>query len=114
MTTTNRRLTSVLLSLLLVIGGPTLAATEMAGGQPESAMTDCGSMGMDRADCITASEMVCLGAGGLGQCGTSPAILLAGPEAFTDTGSQPVFNARVTIYQAPFLEFITPPPRHRS
>lgn len=125
MTATNRRIVSVLLSLLLIISGPALAMSEIVDGQADSAMADCGSMMMDHGesksassdaeiDCGTTSDMACPSAGGLSKCGASFALLLAASTGFVDTGSHPVSIARVAIYQDPFLASITPPPQRRS
>lgn len=125
MTTTNRRIISVLLSLLLVISGPALAMSKVVDGQADSPMADCGSMMMDhgddkrasadaKIDCGTTSDMACPSAGGLSKCGVSFALLLATSTGFVDIGSLPVSIARAAIYQDPFLASITPPPQHRS
>lgn len=124
-TATNRQILSVLLSLLLVMSGPALAISKMAGGQAGAVMTDCGSMMMDQVesasspsnagnDCVTAPGMACPSTSGLSNCGVSVGLLLAGPTGLIDTGSQPVLNARAAIYQEPFLASITPPPQHHS
>jgi len=125
MTATNRQILSVLLSLLLVMSGPALAISKMAGGQAGAVRADCGSMMMDQvesasspsnagSDCVTALDMACPITSGLSNCGVSVGLLLAGPTGLTDTGSQPVLGARATFYQDPFLASTTPPPQHHS
>lgn len=78
---------SLLLSLIMVISGPALAISEMAGDQADAPMMmDCSSMMSDAT-------------------GTSGLI---------DAGSQPVLSALENDYQDPFLVSITPPPQFRS
>lgn len=118
---TNRQILAVLLSLLLVMSGPALAISQMAG----AAMMDCGSMVMDQvesassqpdggSDCTLVPGMPCPSASGLINCGVSVGLLLEGPTGLIDTGSQPVCGAREAIYQDPFLASITPPPELHS
>ncbi|WP_227545895.1 hypothetical protein [Marinobacter fonticola] len=126
MTATTRQIISVLLSLLLVISGPALAVSKVTGGQADSSVADCGAMMMNQAesadassddenfDCGVASDMACPSAGGASKCGVSFAFLPAGSAGFVDTGSQPVWIARPTIYQDPFLASATPPPQPNS
>lgn len=125
MTPTNRRIVSVLLALLLVISGPTLAMSKMVDGQADSAMTGSGSVMMDQSDdksassdaeidCGSISDMACPSADGLSKCGASFALLLAVPAGLIDTGSHPVSIARAAIYQDPFLASVPPPPLLRS
>lgn len=120
MALTNRQIISALLSLLLVISGPVMAMSEVAGGD-----MDCGTMVMDQADdvsalpgaesyCITAPGMSCSSTGGLSKCGTSFALLPGELAEFIDSGLQPLINACATSYQNPFLASITPPPLPRS
>jgi len=121
MITTNRNVLSVLLSLLLVMSGPALALSQMAG----AAAMDCGSMVMDQvenaspqsdagSDCTLVPGMPCPSASGLSNCGVSVGLLLSAPTGIIGTGSQPIFGARATNYQDPFLASITPPPQHHS
>ncbi|MCG2581674.1 MAG: hypothetical protein KA296_12435 [Marinobacter sp.] len=121
MIATNRQVLSVLLSLLLVMSGPALAISHMAGAP----VMDCGSMAMDQvestssqsdagSDCTIVPGMPCPSASGLSNCGVSVGLLLATPTGLFDTGSQPMGGARVALYQDPFMASITPPPEHHS
>ncbi|WP_085681286.1 hypothetical protein [Marinobacter salarius] len=126
MTATNRRIMSLLLSLIMVISGPALAISEMADGQADAPMMmDCGSMMSDatgtsesasdnRINCFTGSDMACQTASGLNSCGVSIGLLPTGPSGLVDAGSQPVLSALENDYQDPFLASITPPPQFRS
>lgn len=121
MTATNRQILSVLLSLLLVMSGPALAISQMAG----AAMKDCGSMVMDQvesassqpdagSDCTLVPGMPCPSASGLSNCGVSVGLLLSAPTGLFDTDAQPMRSARASLYQDPFLASVTPPPEHHS
>jgi len=126
MTATNRRIMSLLLSLIMVISGPALAISEMAGDQADAPMMmDCSSMMSDatgtsdsasdgRVSCFTGSDMACQAANGLNSCGVSIGLLPTGPSGLIDAGSQPVLSALENDYQDPFLVSITPPPQFRS
>jgi hypothetical protein len=127
MTATTRQFISALLSLLLVISGPALSMSNIADGQADAAMTDCGSMMTAQAEstnsssdteinCASVPDMVCPNASGLSQCGVnvSFALLHGKSIGLTDTGSQPVLTVRTDLYQDPFLTSTTPPPEHHS
>ncbi len=125
MTRTKRQIFSLLLSLIMVISTPALAVSEMADGQIDAAMMDCGSMmsdatgtsesaSDDRVSCFTGSDMACPTANGLNSCGVSIGLLPTGLSGLINTGSQPVFSVREGSYQSPYLAFITPPPEFRS
>lgn len=125
MTTTNRRIISVVLSLLLVMSAPALAISKMAGGQAGATMTNCGSMMMAQtespsppsdagSDCVIVPGMPCPNTSGPGSCSVSVGLLQANPTGLISTGSQSVFSARPAIYQDPFLASITPPPQRHS
>ena len=125
MTITTRQIFSLLLSLIMVISTPALAVSEMADGQMDASMMDCGSMmadvtgtngsaSDDVASCFTGSDMACAAASGPNSCGVSIGLLPTGLSGLIDTGSQPVFSAREGSYQSPYLAFITPPPEPRS
>lgn len=125
MTITKRQIFSLLLSLIMVISTPALAVSEMADGQMEASMMDCGSMmsdatgtsesaSDDRISCFTGSDMACPTASGLNSCGVSIGLLPTGPSGLVDAGSQPVLSALENDYQDPFLASITPPPQFRS
>ena len=86
MTITKRQIFSLLLSLIMVISTPALAVSEMADGQMEASMMDCGSMmsdatgtsesaSDDRISCFTGSDMACPTASGLNSCGVSIGLL---------------------------------------
>ena len=117
---------SLLLSLIMVISGPALAISEMAGDQADAPMMmDCSSMmsdatgtsesaSDDRVSCFTGSDMACPTANGLNSCGVSIGLLPTGLNGLINNGSQPVFSAREGSYQSPYLAFITPPPEFRS
>ena len=124
MTITTRQIFSLLLSLIMVTSTPALVS-EMADGQMDASMMNCGSMmadvtgtngsaSDDVASCFTGSDMACAAASGLNSCGVSIGLLPTGLSGLIDTGSQPVFSAREGSYQSPYLAFITPPPEPRS
>jgi hypothetical protein len=125
MTITKRQIFSLLLSLIMVISSPALAVSEMADGQVDASMMDCGSMMADTAgtngsasddgaSCFEGSDMACPTASGLNSCGVSIALLPTGPSGLIDAGSQPALSALENDYQDPFLASITPPPQFRS
>ena len=125
MTPTNRRIISVLMSLLMVMSGPVLAISKISVGQEDTAMKGCGSTMMKQAgsndsssgkagDCVPTPDMTCPSASGLSKCGASFALFLAASNGLLNTGSQPVLNAPAALYQEPFLASITPPPLHHS
>lgn len=126
MTAINRRLISLLLSLLLVISGPVLAVSQIPAAETGKAMVDCGSMmTMDQdlntdadpqngSGCPEIPDMVCVGAGGMAQCSVTFAALVSTFQGIGSRLAQPALPGRISHYQSPYLASITPPPENHS
>jgi len=127
MSTKNRPIISVLLSLLLVISGSAVAMSKVVDGQADASISDCGSMMTQQAegasspadtvsDCDSVPDMACQTPAGLIKCGVSVtfAVVPVSSIGFTGTGSQPALSPQADLYQDPFLASITPPPEYHS
>ena len=128
MTATYRHIVSALISLLLMVSGPTLAISKVANGQTGSAITticddlkltqgkDAGPLLDTGISCVVAPDMSCPGPGGTNNCNISLSFVFlpAGSGSLACSSSCPRTHIRAIFYQDPFLTSLTPPPKYRS
>ena len=128
MSATCRHIVSALISLLLMVSGPTLAISKVAKEQTSSAVTtNCDSLKSTQAkgassfleagnNCIVVADMSCPGPSGTNNCNTSFnfVFLPAGSGNLASSSSCLRTRIRAIFYQDPFLVSLLPPPKYRS